>query len=651
MAPQSPRHSFSAAPARRRWRATSAKLRCVQLEDRVTPAVFNPQTPLTFGAGTMNNNGCVATADFNKDGLMDAVLTNYGTTTTDTTGNNVQVLYGQASGGFFRQQIATQGTNVSFASVADINNDTYPDLLVSNGNNQNTGTVSVFRNTGAAGGGLLQLVGSPFATGGNNASWVGAADVSGDGILDVVVANFGRVVPGTGGESSVTGNRVTVFQGNGTGGVGDFTYNPSPITNLQPPSSNPEVSGFVPTALAVADFDGDTIVDIAAVSQAIPPDFGEAYPPGLLFVFRGTGGGGFLAPEQIDSGGVLPVNIQAADLNGDTKMDLVVSNAGDPGDSTLALHFRWDNTSVAVFHNISSPGAVLFGIPSILTANTRGVFATAVADFNADGKQDIAAVNFGAPVFETVANPENASVAVFLQSATQSGVYLPPAPGKFDTMTGQAGGQYLAVGDFDNNGTPDVIVAHGYDTVTTLNQKVGVLLNANTAAPTVPAVTGTSVNNGAAQRSMVTSLTVTFNTQVTLGAGAFVVTPAAGGSAVPIAFTSSIVGGVTVATITFTGAIGGSIADGNWVLRTVASQVQNTSGGTMAADRTDAFHRLFGDLTGDRTVNGADFNPFRLAFGAGVGNPNYRADCDFNGDGVINGADFNEFRLRFGLSI
>jgi hypothetical protein len=648
MAPQSPRHSFSAAPARRRWRATSAKLRCVQLEDRVTPAVFNPQTPLTYGAGVMNNNGCVATADFNKDGLMDAVLTNYGISTTDTSGNNIQVLYGLATGGFFRQQFATQGTNVAFASVADINEDTYPDLLVANGNNQNTGTISVFRNTGAAGGGLLQLVGTPFATGGNNASWVGAADVSGDGILDVVVANFGRVV-NQGGENTVSGNRVTVFQGNGTGGVGDFTYNPSPMAILAPPSSNPEVSGFVPTALAVADFDGDTLVDIAAVSQAVPPDFGEAYPNGLLFMFRGTGGGGFTQPEQIETGGVLPVNIQAADLNGDAKMDLVVSNGGDPGTDPLNLHFRWDNSSVAVFHNISSPGAVLFGIPTILTANVRGVFATAIADFNQDGKQDIAAVNFGAPAGTT--NPENASVAVYLQSATQTGVYLPPSPGKFDTQTGQAGGQYLAVGDFDGNSTADVIVAHGYDTLFTVNQKVGVLLNANTAAPTVPAVTGTSVNNGAAQRSMVTSLTVTFNTQVTLGAGAFVVTPAAGGPAVPIAFTSSIVGGVTVATITFTGAIGGSIADGNWVLRTVASQVQNTSGGTMAADRTDAFHRLFGDVTGDRTVNGADFNPFRLAFGAGVGNPNYRADFDFNGDGVINGADFNEFRLRFGLSI
>jgi hypothetical protein len=64
-----------------------------------------------------------------------------------------------------------------------------------------------------------------------------------------------------------------------------------------------------------------------------------------------------------------------------------------------------------------------------------------------------------------------------------------------------------------------------------------------------------------------------------------------------------------------------------------------------------ALHRLYGDVTGDGTVNGADFNPFRLAFGAGPGNPNYVAALDFDGDGFVIGADFNEFRRRFGLSI
>src|SRR5687768_15689797 len=113
MAPQSPRSHRSAAPRRP---AGSVRLWCNRLEDRVTPAVFNAQPALTQWGTNMNNNGFVATADFNKDGYMDAVLTNFGTSMSDVSGNNVQVLYGQPGGGFFRFQFNTGGTNVSFAN-------------------------------------------------------------------------------------------------------------------------------------------------------------------------------------------------------------------------------------------------------------------------------------------------------------------------------------------------------------------------------------------------------------------------------------------------------------------------------------------------------------------------------------------------------
>ena len=53
---------------------------------------------------------------------------------------------------------------------------------------------------------------------------------------------------------------------------------------------------------------------------------------------------------------------------------------------------------------------------------------------------------------------------------------------------------------------------------------------------------------------MVTSLTVTFSTQVTLGSGAFTLTPQGGGTAVPLSVATAVVGGVTVATLTFPGA-------------------------------------------------------------------------------------------------
>jgi hypothetical protein len=150
---------------------------------------------------------------------------------------------------------------------------------------------------------------------------------------------------------------------------------------------------------------------------------------------------------------------------------------------------------------------------------------------------------------------------------------------------------------------------------------------------------------------MVTALTVTFSTQVTLGPGAFVVTPQGGGTAVPIAVSSSVAGGVTVATITFTGVTGGSIADGNWVLRTVASQVRDASGTVMTADRTDSFFRLFGDSDGDRDVDGADRTRFRSAYGESSSSPGYLSYFDYDQDGDVDRRDRNRFNQRLWTSL
>jgi hypothetical protein len=62
-------------------------------------------------------------------------------------------------------------------------------------------------------------------------------------------------------------------------------------------------------------------------------------------------------------------------------------------------------------------------------------------------------------------------------------------------------------------------------------------------------------------------------------------------------------------------------------------------------------YRLFGDVTGDRFVNGADFAPFRTAFGTQSPDPNYNPALDLNNDGFVNGADFTSFRTNFDGSI
>jgi hypothetical protein len=78
-------------------------------------------------------------------------------------------------------------------------------------------------------------------------------------------------------------------------------------------------------------------------------------------------------------------------------------------------------------------------------------------------------------------------------------------------------------------------------------------------------VESVAVNDGSAQRSMVNSLTVTFDGPVTLAPGAFELTRR-DGNPVELNVAASVVGGKTVAVITFDSPdlIGGSLADGSY---------------------------------------------------------------------------------------
>src|SRR5439155_14568993 len=137
-----------------------------------------------------------------------------------------------------------------------------------------------------------------------------------------------------------------------------------------------------------------------------------------------------------------------------------------------------------------------------------------------------------------------------------------------------------------------------------------------------------------------------------------------GGGAVGFSASAAIVVGVTVVTLTNSAGTetvaGGSLRDGRYTLTIVASQVtvnglpldgngDGTGGDNFVfadsgAATGNQLYRLFGDATGDRVVNGADFGLFRTAFGTTSADAAYNAAFDVNNDRVINGADFTPFR-------
>jgi Dockerin type I domain len=164
------------------------------------------------------------------------------------------------------------------------------------------------------------------------------------------------------------------------------------------------------------------------------------------------------------------------------------------------------------------------------------------------------------------------------------------------------------------------------------------------------------VNDGAAQRSMVNSITVTF-------AGAVVLDPGAielhrqDGSLVGLQADISILGGKTVAVLTFVGTefVGGSLGDGSYTLTVRADRVHDRWGreldgdgnGTAGGDRVDGFFRLFGDVNGDGVVDQQDRELFRSAFGTKAGDVGYLWYFDFDGDGDVDGRDNGQFNRRF----
>jgi hypothetical protein len=387
------------------------------LEPRQTPTVtFAPQQTLAVGNGP---EGMVA-ADINGDGRPDLIVTNFDDNAVSVLLNTTPTGSGTAS--YSAQQTFAVGALPSAVAVADFNGDGRPDLAVVNNLDK---TVSVLLNTTPAGSTTLSFATQKTFAVGTGPQAVAAADFNGDGRPDLVVSNLNA-------------NTVSVL------------LNTTPAGSATPSFAAQQTFavGSAPWGLAVADVNGDGRPDLAVANNA------DKTVSVLLDTTPAGSGTPTFAPQQTFAVGGHPLEVAVADFNGDGRPDLAVANF-------------FDNT-VSVLLNETPAGT---GIPLFANQQTFAVgtqpFGVAAADFNGDGRPDLAVTNQGGNSVSVLLNgtPAGASTLSF---ATQQ------------TFAVGSGPSAVAAADFNGDGRPDLAVINQGD------KTVSVLLDTTPAGAGTP---------------------------------------------------------------------------------------------------------------------------------------------------------------------
>jgi hypothetical protein len=312
----------------------------------------------------------VVTADFNRDGVPDLAVA------CDSPAG-LRILYGGATG--FAVASIDSDPYLNVLATADLNRDGRPDLVAASTRNSSV-TVFLGSATGPKRAAEASTGGSPRG--------IAVADVNADGAPDVVTAN--RLA-----------STVSVL-------LGDPRVPGRLAAALDVPA------GLGSRDLALADFDGDGLIDVAtgneyAANVTVLVNRTEFVRAGYVFGRMNLG-----TPSTVVGGADA---VWTADFNRDGKLDV----------ATLADETPW---------RIS---VLLTGGPTVSLAGTGYPSGFGVDDVNADGNAD---------VFYTACCPYGATFSVFLGDGR--GGFRPPV----ESASGTSGATFVTA-DLNNDARPD----------------------------------------------------------------------------------------------------------------------------------------------------------------------------------------------------
>ncbi len=279
------------------------------------------------------------------------------------------------------------------------------------------------------------------------------ADFNGDGKPDLAVADH-------------TANAVRLYFSSGAA-----AFSPGPVLQL----------ASAPVALLVGDFNGDKVTDVAALQAST-----TANSPVVVTVFLATGNNTFSAGISTTVTPSAPANdpvaFTAADLDGDKKLDLAVTDY----DNTTVNILNGDGTgkfaSPVVYTGNSNPTSIAAGkftgqkLPDLVITTSTADSLTAIRTkslslLNNDGTgQFFIGQNLPLGTSDrgnaiAVADVTGAgSPDVVVGSSDSTATILLNTGGEFEISAAPplpAGAAAIAVGDFNRDGTPDLVSANG----------------------------------------------------------------------------------------------------------------------------------------------------------------------------------------------